>query len=69
MAAPAFARWLGTTNEITKGFLAAGNVPGLINMAGGLPAPEVFPVEDLAEFAGRAVREHPGDTLGYGPTV
>ena len=66
-ARPAFARWLGTTNDVTRTFLEAARVPGLINMAGGLPAPETFPVAEPAEFARRAVAEHPEDTLGYGP--
>lgn len=64
---PAFARWLGTTNDITRTFLAAGRIPGLINMAGGLPAPETYPAAEVAEIASRAIKEHPGDTLGYGP--
>jgi 2-aminoadipate transaminase len=38
---PAFARWLGQTNDVTRTFLGAGRIPGLINMAGGLPAPEL----------------------------
>lgn len=66
-ARPAFARWLGGTNDVTRTFLAAGRIPGLINMAGGLPAPEIYPVAELAEIARRAVLEHPADTLGYGP--
>src|SRR5262249_31739416 len=56
-----------TTNDITRGFLAAGRIPGLINMAGGLPAPETYPVAELAALAQRVVTEHPGETLGYGP--
>ena len=64
---PAFARWLGTTNDVTRTFLAASRIPGLINMAGGLPAPETYPTEAIAEIARRAIAEHPGDTLGYGP--
>jgi len=64
---PAFARWLGTTNDVTRTFLAAGRIPGLINMAGGLPAPETYPAEAVAEIARRAIAEYPGDTLGYGP--
>lgn len=66
-ARPAFARWLSDTNEITKVFLAAGRIPGLINMAGGLPDPQVWPVDDLAALAGSAVAEHPGDSLAYAP--
>src|SRR5215470_17665230 len=64
---PAFARWLGTTNDVTRGFLAAGRIPGLINMAGGLPAPEIYPAAELAAIARRAMEQHPQDTLGYGP--
>jgi 2-aminoadipate transaminase len=64
---PAFARWLGTTNDITRRFLAAGRIPGLINMAGGLPAPELYPAAELAALAQRVIAQHPQDTLGYGP--
>jgi 2-aminoadipate transaminase len=64
---PAFARWLGTTNDVTRTFLAASRIPGLINMAGGLPAPETYPAQAVAEIARRAIEDHPGDTLGYGP--
>jgi 2-aminoadipate transaminase len=64
---PAFARWLGQTNDVTRTFLAAGRIPDLINMAGGLPAPETYPAAQVAEIARRAIAEHPGDTLAYGP--
>jgi 2-aminoadipate transaminase len=64
---PAFARWLGTTNDVTRHFLAAGRIQGLINMAGGLPAPELYPAAELAAIAQRAIERHPQDTLGYGP--
>ena len=66
---PAFARWLGTTNDITSTFLAASRMPGMINMAGGLPAPEIYPVEELAEIAREAIRSNPQDALGYGPVA
>jgi len=64
---PAFASWLDTTNEITRTFLAAGNIPGLINLAGGLPASELLPADQLAGIAEQAIVNHPVDTLGYGP--
>lgn len=64
---PAFASWLGTTNEITRTFLAAGDIPDLINLAGGLPAPELLPADQLADIARRAIVAHPDDTLGYSP--
>lgn len=65
--APPFARWLSDTNEVTRIFLAAGGVPDLVNMAGGLPDPVTWPVEDLAEMAARLVRDHPVQALGYAP--
>jgi 2-aminoadipate transaminase len=64
---PSFARWLSTTNDITRTFLAAGQIPDLINMAGGLPEPATYPVAELAEIARRAIEDHPKETLGYGP--
>ena len=48
-----FAGWLDDTNDITRAFLAAGQIPGLINIAGGLPDPQVYPVDALSEIAAR----------------
>ncbi|QRZ15827.1 PLP-dependent aminotransferase family protein [Paracoccus methylovorus] len=67
MMRPAFAPWLSRTNDVTSVFLAAGRVPGLINLAGGLPEPSVWPVDELADLAAQAIRSHPDETLGYGP--
>lgn len=53
------------TNDVTSTFLAAGQIPGLINLGGGLPAPELFPAEDIARIAARVIRDHPQDCLGY----
>ena len=64
---PAFARWLGDTNDVTRTFLAAGRVPDMINVAGGLPEPSVYPAAELAEYAARAIAEHGDDALGYTP--
>jgi 2-aminoadipate transaminase len=64
---PPFARWLGSTNTVTRTFLAAGRIPGLINLGGGLPAPETYPVAELADIARRVIEQHPQDTLGYNP--
>lgn len=64
---PRFARWLATTNDITRTFLSAGRIPGLINMAGGLPAPETFPVAEIAAIAREVIEAHPQEVLGYGP--
>lgn len=64
---PALARWLSETNEITQLFLSAGQIPGLINMAGGLPDPVTWPVAELAELARAAVADHPLEALAYAP--
>ncbi|WP_287886227.1 MULTISPECIES: PLP-dependent aminotransferase family protein [Paracoccus] len=64
---PAFAPWLSRSNDVTSVFLAAGQVPDLVNLAGGLPEPSVWPVEELAGLAAEAIRNHPDETLGYGP--
>ncbi|MGR3804387.1 aminotransferase-like domain-containing protein [Marinibacterium profundimaris] len=67
MSRPALARWLSQTNDVTQTFLAAGRIPGLINLAGGLPDPSVWPVDALAGYAQSAVADHPGDSLAYSP--
>lgn len=67
MPRPAFARWLDQTNDVTQTFLAAGQIPGLINLAGGLPDPSVWPVDALAELAHSAVSDHPHQALAYTP--
>lgn len=64
---PPFAQWMQSTNEITKTFLSASNIPDMINLAGGLPAPEIFPTQELAEFARDAVLKYPNETLAYSP--
>ncbi|WP_300442430.1 PLP-dependent aminotransferase family protein [uncultured Mameliella sp.] len=62
-----FARWLNDTNDVTQTFLAAGQIPDLVNLAGGLPDPSTWPVSDLSDFAGRVVTGHTSEVLGYSP--
>lgn len=64
---PAFAPWLGHTNDVTSVFLAAGQDPDLINLGGGLPEPALWPVAELADLAAEAIRDNPVASLGYGP--
>lgn len=64
---PAFAEWLGTTNDVTRTFLAASQMPDVINIAGGLPEQTLYPVEELADFAARVIRRYPADALNYSP--
>jgi 2-aminoadipate transaminase len=42
--------------------------PGMISFAGGLPAPEVFPVERFEEACQKVLSEHSALALQYGPT-
>lgn len=44
------------------------NDPNIISFAGGVPNPETFPAERIAEIAGKVVRERRTVALQYGPT-
>jgi len=44
------------------------NDPSIISFAGGVPSPETFPAEEMAEIAGRIIRERRAVALQYGPT-
>src|SRR5205085_4960021 len=44
------------------------NDPNIISFAGGVPSPETFPAERIAEIASRVVRERSAVSLQYGPT-
>jgi 2-aminoadipate transaminase len=44
------------------------NDPGIISFAGGVPSPETFPAEEMAEIAARVIRERRAVALQYGPT-
>ena len=42
--------------------------PGMISFAGGLPAPETFPVDDLKEITLEVLEKNGPDSLQYGTT-
>ena len=42
--------------------------PEIISFAGGLPAPETFPIEELVEITNEVLREDGGTALQYGST-
>ena len=44
------------------------NDPNIISFAGGVPSPETFPAEAIADIAARVVRERRAIALQYGPT-
>ena len=39
--------------------------PGIVSLAGGLPAAELFPVQAMAEACARVLRDTPGEALQY----
>jgi 2-aminoadipate transaminase len=48
--------------------LKFGNRPGMISFAGGLPAPELFPIAEVESATQRVLREHGRKALQYGET-
>lgn len=42
--------------------------PGMISFAGGLPAPDLFPAEELGEIAKKTITKNPNKALQYGST-
>src|SRR5437763_12795736 len=51
-----------------RAFATLINDPDVISFAGGVPSPETFPAEQIAEIAARVVRERRAVALQYGPT-
>jgi 2-aminoadipate transaminase len=52
--------------KMTK--LASSAGADLISFAGGMPNPDTFPLQQLAEFAASEIRDHRGKSLQYGLT-
>ncbi|MDQ2648904.1 MAG: PLP-dependent aminotransferase family protein [Actinomycetota bacterium] len=52
-----------------RDLLAVTERPGLISLAGGLPAPDTFPVAELAAASASLLADDPGGALQYGPTA
>ncbi len=48
--------------------LKVASQPGMISLAGGIPAPESFPLELIAELNGRVLATYAADALQYGLT-
>lgn len=66
-ARPHYARWLASTNNVTQQFLAIGGIPDIISLAGGLPAAELYPVEEIRQASDRALTRWGSQALEYGP--
>lgn len=56
------------TSSAIRDLLKVTEQPEMISFAGGLPAPDCFPTEELTSAAERALVEHPLAALQYGPT-
>ncbi len=63
------ADWYGTSNTATRTLLEMAGRPGVISLAGGLPAPEIFPVEAVADAYAHVIRQNPVESLQYGATA
>ncbi len=48
--------------------LKVASQPGMISLAGGIPAPESFPLELITELNGRVMAAYAEEALQYGPT-
>ncbi len=66
-------RTKGITSSAIRDLLKVTQKPGMISFAGGLPAPDVFPVQRFEEACHKVVTEQAalalqyGETEGYGP--
>ena len=61
-------RTLGMTSSAIRELLKLTAQPDIISFAGGLPAPEVFPVPEIAAAAARVLSEHGAEALQYSTT-
>ncbi len=56
------------TSSAIRELLKLTEQPGIISFAGGLPAPEVFPIQQVQEATERVLAEHGAQALQYGTT-
>ena len=61
-------RTSGMTSSVIRELLKLTADPGIISFAGGLPAPEVFPVAEVAAAASRVLAIHGAEALQYSTT-
>ena len=57
-----------TKASVIRELLKLTNRPEIISFAGGLPDPEAFPVEEVAEICNKVIRENAREALQYGVT-
>jgi 2-aminoadipate transaminase len=51
-----------------RDLLKVTEIPGIISFAGGLPAPDVFPVEEFKQACDRVLRDHGAQAMQYSTT-
>ncbi len=56
-------------SSIIREILKDSSKPGVINFAGGLPAPELFPVEGIRQACQRVLQKYSADALQYSLTT
>ncbi|MDH4035554.1 MAG: PLP-dependent aminotransferase family protein, partial [candidate division Zixibacteria bacterium] len=55
----------GLKSSILREILKTSSQPGVISFAGGLPAPELFPLDDIKLAMDQAMTKYGGDTTQY----
>src|SRR6478752_6026930 len=61
-------RTLGIKSSAIRELLKVTQKPEIISFGGGLPAPDVFPVQRFEEACHKVLTEHGAQALQYGPT-
>lgn len=51
--------------SVVREILKISNRPGVISFAGGLPAPELFPLDEIIESSKRVITKYKGDSVQY----
>ncbi|MDH3891562.1 MAG: PLP-dependent aminotransferase family protein [candidate division Zixibacteria bacterium] len=59
----------GLKSSILREILKTSSQPGVISFAGGLPAPELFPLDDIKLAMDQAMTKYGGDTTQYSLTL
>ena len=59
---------LNMKRSLIRELLKLSRRPDIISFAGGMPDPQTFPVEELAEISAQVLREKGATALQYGPT-
>ncbi len=61
-------RMQGVKSSAIRELLKMASLPGVVSFAGGLPAPELFPLDEMRAAADRVLERNGAQALQYGPT-